>query len=57
MECSSKRGIAIAAVSEAAIPRLPVRPSALHHATLMPANSSLRSCELARWAAAITSCT
>jgi hypothetical protein len=29
MECSSKRGIAIATVSEAAIPRLPVRPSAL----------------------------
>ncbi len=34
-----------------------VRPSALHHATLMPANSSLRSCGLAGWAAAITSFT
>jgi hypothetical protein len=35
MECSSKNGIAIAAGSEAAIPRLPVALD-LHHATLMP---------------------
>ena len=54
--CSDLAALARAAVSEAAIPRLTVRISALHHATLMPANSSLRSCGLARWAAAITSC-